>query len=106
MLRTAHGCADQACDVKILLANPDPSTMADRSAVEGLELTSGSGSKRKYLIVMPTASDSRRLEWTTVPSSSPSARSVRWTAHPRGRQRRDPLPHPGMLTKGLCLNAP
>jgi hypothetical protein len=39
-----HGCTDQACDVKILLANPEPSThgtkrrksmSAQMSAIEG-----------------------------------------------------------------------
>src|SRR5271169_6218466 len=40
-----HGCTDQACDVKILLANSEPSTHGTKRTSNDVQLTSAFGGK-------------------------------------------------------------
>src|SRR5262245_38111505 len=51
-----HGCTDQACDVKILLANPEPSTHGPKATFENVRYSAAVGATAYMPTVVAAAS--------------------------------------------------
>jgi hypothetical protein len=53
-----HGCTDQACDVKILLANPEPSTHGPKLPIQNVRFPVANGGKADMSQRSPEQGDS------------------------------------------------